>query len=201
MISLYIAGDSWIHRRAAGVKLLAVLVLSIAVLTADNLIGLSLMLALAAGSYRSLGLKGRQRLFALRSLLPLILGLAVLQGFVMGGEAAVRATLKILLMIMVADLVTATTPTQAILDCVQKLIGPPCRFVGINPRKISLAVALTIRFIPVLSAQWQAQRDAWVARSSRRPGLRLLIPFLAQALSRTDQIAESLQARSQTGRR
>ena len=65
MISLYIAGDSWIHRRAAGVKLLAVLVLSIAVLTADNLIGLSLMLALAAGSYRSLGLKGRQRLFAL----------------------------------------------------------------------------------------------------------------------------------------
>jgi len=96
--------------------------------------------------------------------------------------------------------VTATTPTQAILNCVERLITPLCRYIGRDPRKISLAVALMIRFIPVLVSQWQAQREAWFARSNRKPSLRLLTPFVAQALSRTDQIAESLQARSPTSR-
>ena len=200
MISLYISGDSWMHRQPAAVKLLAVLVLSITVLAVQSLIWLLLLLVGVAGAYNSLGPKGRQRLFALRFLLPLILGLGFVQGFIVGWEAALRATLKIFVMIMAADLVTATTPTQAMLTCVERLIGPLCRCIGRDPRKISLAVALMIRFIPVLSAQWQVQRDAWSARSHRGPGLRLLIPFMAQALLRTDQIAESLQSRLRTGR-
>ena len=200
MISLYISGDSWMHRQPAGAKLLAVLALSITVLATQSLIWLLLMLFGAAGAYNALGKKGRQRLFALRFLLPLILGLGFAQGFIVGWEAALRATLKIFVMIMAADLVTATTPTQAILSCVQRLITPLCRRIGRDPRKISLAVALMIRFIPVLVSQWQAQREAWFARSNRKPSLRLLTPFVAQALSRTDQIAESLQARSPTSR-
>jgi biotin transport system permease protein len=200
MISLYISGDSWMHRQPAGVKLLAVLALSITVLAAQSLIWLLLLLVGAAGAYQSLGPKGGHRLIALRFLLPLILSLAFIQGFIVGWEAALRASLKILVMIMAADLVTATTPTQAMLNCVQRLIGPLCRRIGGDPRKISLAVALMIRFIPVLSAQWRAQRDAWSARSHRGPGLQLLIPFMAQALLRTDQIAESLQSRSRTSR-
>ena len=200
MISLYISGDSWMHRQPAAVKLLAVLVLSITVLAVQSLIWLLLLLVGVAGAYNSLGPKGRQRLFALRFLLPLILGLGFVQGFIVGWEAALRATLKIFVMIMAADLVTATTPTQAILNCVERLITPLCRYIGRDPRKISLAVALMIRFIPVLVSQWQAQREAWFARSNRKPSLRLLTPFVAQALSRTDQIAESLQARSQASR-
>ena len=200
MISLYISGDSWMHRQPAGAKLLAVLALSITVLAAQSLIWLLLLLVGAAGAYNSLGPKGRQRLFASRILLPLILGLGFAQGFIVGWEAALRATLKIFVMIMAADLVTATTPTQAILNCVERLITPLCRYIGRDPRKISLAVALMIRFIPVLVSQWQAQREAWFARSNRKPSLRLLTPFVAQALSRTDQIAESLQARSQASR-
>ena len=200
MISLYISGRSWMHRRSAGIKLVAVLMLSLAVLAVQSLIWLLLMFAGTAGTYCSLGRKGTHRLFALRFLLPLILGLAFVQGFLVGWEAALRATLKIMVMIMAADLVTATTPIQAILNCVQKLIGPICQRIGRDPRKISLAVALMIRFMPVLVAQWHAQREAWSARSFRKPGLRLLTPFVTRALSRTDQIAESLQARSAASR-
>lgn len=200
MISLYISGRSWMHRRSAASKLLAVLALSIVVLAVQSLIWLLLMFAGAAATYYSLGRKGKHRLFALRFLLPLILGLGFVQGFLVGWEAALRATLKIMVMIMAADLVTATTPTQAMLNCVQRLITPLHRRIGRDPRKISLAVALMIRFMPVLVAQWQAQREAWSARSYRKPGLRILIPFVTQALSRTDQIAESLQARSPASR-
>jgi len=188
------------HRQPAAVKLLAVLVLSITVLATQSLIWLLLLLVGAAGAYNALGPKGRQRLFASRFLLPLILGLGFAQGFIVGWEAALRATLKIFVMIMAADLVTATTPTQAMMNCVQRLITPLCRRIGRDPRKISLAVALMVRFIPVLASQWQAQREAWFARSNRKPSLRLLIPFVTQALSRTDQIAESLQARSRAHR-
>ena len=118
------------------------------------------------------------------------------QRLVLGWEIAIVSTLKILIMIVADDLVTATTPTQAMLSCVERALSPLCRLIRRNPRRISLAVALTMRFIPVLSDQWRTQRNAWQARSKRAPGVRLLIPFFLQAFNRTDQIAESLRARA-----
>lgn len=196
MISLYLSGQSWMHRLPAAIKLICLLSLSIGILAVESKAGLLFALSCVLAAYLSLGPGGMRRLLSLSALMPLILTLGFFQGFVMGWGIAIISTLKILIMIVAADLVTATTPTQAMLSCVERALSPLCRLIRRNPRRISLAVALTIRFIPVLSDQWRAQRNAWRARSKRPPGARLLIPFFSQAFNRTDQIAESLRARA-----
>jgi biotin transport system permease protein len=196
MISLYLSGRSWVHRLPAAIKLTFLLSLSIGILAIESKAGLLFVLSCVLGAYLSLGPGGTRRIVGLSVLMPPILTLGVFQGFVMGWEIAIVSTVKILIMIVAADLVTATTPTQAMLSCVERALSPLCRLIRRNPRRISLAVALTMRFIPVLSDQWRTQRNAWQARSKHAPGVRLLIPFFLQAFNRTDQIAESLRARA-----
>jgi biotin transport system permease protein len=196
MISLYISSNTWLHRIPASTKLLAMLLLSIAMLGLDDLTWLAIGLLAAFAAYGSIGSPGLRRLIALRSLLPIIIGIAIFQAFVMGWETALRSAIKLILMIMFADLITATTPMQSMLQVFQKLLAPLTRLLGFSEKKISLAVAMMIRFIPVLAAQWQQQQQAWTARTQRKPGFRLLVPFITTALARTDQVAEALSSRT-----
>ena len=110
-------------------------------------------------------------------------------------QTGLVAVLRICFMVMLADLVSATTPTQSMLRAFLPLLSP-LRWFGLDPQKIALAFALMIRLISVLSAQYQRQHSAWTARSPRRPSVRLLIPFLSQALRATDHTSEALEARS-----
>ena len=150
--------------------------------------------AVLAIVYGSLGAPGRSRLLGIKTLLPVVLGLGVFQGLVMDWNLALLSVTRLLLMIMLADLVTVTTPMQEMLRVIAPVLRP-LQLFGLDHKRLALAVALVIRFIPLLLNQWQSQREAFMARSHRRPGLRLLIPFMSQALRRTDQIAESIAAR------
>jgi biotin transport system permease protein len=109
-------------------------------------------------------------------------------------QNGLASVFRILLMVMLADLVTATTPMQSMMRAVMPVLKP-LSLVGLKPDRLALSVALVVRFVPVLFAQWQAQRDAWKARSNRSPGIKLFPPFMSEALKRTDQIAESIAAR------
>jgi biotin transport system permease protein len=114
----------------------------------------------------------------------------------MDWQIAWLSVTRLLLMVMIADLVSATTPMQDIMRVVRPVLLP-LQFVGLNPDRLSLAVALVIRYIPLLLAQWQAQSAAWNARSKRRPGLRLIPPFMTLTMNRTDKIADAITARKQ----
>jgi biotin transport system permease protein len=72
---------------------------------------------------------------------------------------------------------------------------------GVNPKKVALAVSLAIRFVPVLSGNWEARAEAWRARTGRKPSWRLVGPFLAETLRMADQVAEALDARGFARRR
>lgn len=196
MISLYLSEGTWLHRVPAGIKLIAIAVVSVLVLSTDQWPPLVFALSAAGLMAASLGSGGLRRVAGLRTLLPIIAAIGVLQAIFVSVDAALLSVLRISVMVMLADLVTITTPMQNMMLAIRPLLLPLKAF-GVSPAKLSLAVALVIRFIPLLAAQWQAQRDAWRSRSARKPGLRLLVPFVAQALRRTDRVAESVAARSQ----
>lgn len=181
----------------AWIKLIGLAILTFVVLSSAQWQLLLIFLVLILITYLSLHRAGRRRLVGFRSLLPLVLGIGVFQALVTSPHAATLSMLKMMLMIMAADLITATTPTQALLTCTEAVLRLPMRILGYNPRRLGLAVSLMFRFIPVLAAQWRDQREAWSARAGSRPGLRLLISFVDRTLWRTDQIAESLSARQQ----
>lgn len=194
MISLYIAQPSWLHRLPAGLKLLVLLVASLALLPVSNPWALTWGCAVAVGVYASLGRAGVERLIGLRSILLLVLGLGLFQALVMNWHVAWLSVARLIVMIMIADLVSATTPMQDMMRVVRPCLTP-LRLFGLNPDRLSLAVALVIRFIPSLLAQWQAQSAAWRARTNKSAGVRLLVPFMSLTMSRTEKIAEALIAR------
>ncbi len=194
MISLYIAQPSWLHRLPAGLKLLVLLVASLALLPVSNPWALTWGCAVAVGVYASLGRAGVERLIGLRSILLLVLGLGLFQALVMNWHVAWLSVARLIVMIMIADLVSATTPMQDMMRVIRPCLAP-LRLFGLNPDRLSLAVALVIRFIPSLLAQWQAQSAAWRARANKSAGVRLLVPFMSLTMSRTEKIAEALIAR------
>jgi biotin transport system permease protein len=195
MLFLYIPRPTWLHRLPPGAKLVGLAIASIAALACTRWEWLAVGLLMACAAYLSLGADGRRRLMSLRSLLPLVLGLGAFQWLVMDWQSALLSMLRMLLMIAVADLVTITTTMQQMLATLMPLVRP-ARRLGLDPWRLSLAVALMVRFVPVLLAQWSAQRDAWTSRSPRKAGFTLLIPFLRETLRRTDTIAESIASRS-----
>lgn len=194
MISLYLSGDTWLHRIPAALKLVALALASLSLLFVQQWIYLLPLLPLLVLAYSAMGKPGRQRLFGLRALLALILGLGIFQGLLMDWDRAAGAVVKMVVMVMFADLITMTTPMQRMVDVLNLLLNPLDR-LGNFRRQLALMAALMIRFIPLLAQQWQAQHLALRARTIRRPKLYLLAAFISQALRRTDQIAESIDAR------
>ena len=67
--------------------------------------------------------------------------------------------MRLLAMLLLADLVSMTTTMSALME----VLAPALRVLrplGVNPRKMALAVALVLRFVPVLLTRWRAREEA-----------------------------------------
>lgn len=92
-----------------------------------------------------------------------------------------------------ANLVTMTTRLSDLQALVLWLARP---LSPVLPAKaLSIAIALMIRFIPVMTERANQLGLAWRARSSRRPRARLMAPLALSALDDADRVAEALRAR------
>lgn len=194
MIGGYLSRATWLHRLPAGLKLLMVAGMSLTLLPVQDWRLLALCLAVVVGAYATLGREAMRRLSLLKPIIPLLVIIGGLQGLSSRWEDGASVVLRLLLMVLVADLVTMTTTMSALMEAIQplfRLLAP----LGINSRKIALSVALVLRFIPVLLADWRAREEAWRARSRRRVPLRILALFLIATLRLADQVAEALDAR------
>lgn len=194
MIGGYLAGRSILHRLPAGVKLVALAGLSVLLLPLSDPFLLAMALAVVLLAYASFGRPGVARLLQWRPLLPVLAVIGALQWWAGSFEVALASLLRIALMVLLADLVTLTTRLQDMMDALSAVLRPLERF-GLDARRLSLAVALVLRFVPVLAAGWHARAEAWRARSGRRVGLALVGAFFAGALKGADQVAEALEAR------
>ena len=106
----------------------------------------------------------------------------------------VQIILRLLTTVGLANLVTMTTALSEMIAVIRWL-ATPFRRLGLNTRALELAIALVIRILPVLFDNGQRLSDAWRARSRRRPGWRVVVPFTLLALDDADHIAEALRAR------
>ena len=194
MIAGYLPGRSLLHRTPAGVKLIALALLSILILPLTDPVVLAMALAAVLIVYASFGRRGLTRILEWRSLLPLLVIIFLLQIWAATPAVAVASVLRIAVMVLIADLVTLSTRLQDMMDALAVPMRPLAR-LGLDPARLSLAVALVLRFVPVLLASWRGREEAWRARSPRRPGLVLIGAFFSGALSTADQVAEALDAR------
>lgn len=194
MMGGYLSSATWLHRLPAGLKLFIVAGMSIALLPVQDWRLLALCLALVTGIYGALGRDAVRRLGLLKPIVPLLVIIGGLQSFSSQWEDGASVVLRLLLMVLVADLITMTTTMSALMDAIEPLFRL-LRPLGVNSRKIALSVALVLRFIPVLLDNWRAREEAWRARSQRRVPLRIVVLFLIETLRLADHVAEALDAR------
>lgn len=187
------------HRLPAGGKLAALAAFTFLLFRLDSPASLTFALGLVAALHLPGGWPFAAH--ALRLLLPLwpfalILVLWHLWTQDLRGGAIVL--LRLTTALAAANLVTMTTRLSDMIAVVERLAAPLAR-LGLPPRTLALAIALTIRFLPVLSDRLTRISEAWRARSPRRPGWRILTPATLATLDDADQVAEALRARGGTG--
>lgn len=199
MLTLTSPVETRLHRWPAGLKLALLCAATVALFRIDSPAILVAIAAALAALHLILGRPiAATALRQLRPLWPFLVLLALWHGWT--GEVAQGTTIALRLVAAVAcaNLVTMTTRLSDMLAVLDRLAAPLAR-AGLPTRRLTLAIALTIRFIPVLSDRIDAIRSAWSARSSRPPGWRILIPAALAALDEADHVAEALRARGGAG--
>ncbi len=195
MLTLTSPVKTFAHDIPAGPKLAALGLVTVTLFAMTS--PLPLATALAALSIAILSCGRPFSIALLRSLRPLWPFLMVLAlwhlwlGDVAGGFAI---GLRMITAVAAASFVTMTTPLAEMLALFQRLLSPLTR-LGLNPKALALALALMIRFIPVMLDRFEILSHAWRARSPRRIGWHVVMPATLAALDDATHVAEALRAR------
>lgn len=195
MIGLYHPGSSVLHRLPAGAKLLGMLV-SIIVVVAVVRTPIAVAVAAAAVvlGFGVARIPVSVVLAQFRPLLWMIAIIAVFQVIITGPARAVVVCGVLLVSVALAALVTLTTTVTAMLDTCQRVLRPLERF-GVDPGRVGLLLALTIRCVPLLSGIVAEVSDARKARGLQWSISALATPVIVRALRTADALGEALVAR------
>ncbi|WP_022873262.1 energy-coupling factor transporter transmembrane component T family protein [Nesterenkonia alba] len=206
MIPLYRPGRSPLHRIPAGVKLLGLLLLGIiaAVFGATVWVTAGAWVVVVAGFLLAHpGTTGlcalAARLWTLKWLLVLI---AVPQLVFLTVEEAVVTTARVVAIILLAGLVTLTTRVSDVMELIRRGVTPLEQLglarLGVTAERLSLAMSLTMRSVPVVFSFYDQIREARRARGVK-PGLGSTVgattPLLVMTLKHADETSEALVAR------
>ncbi|MET4061390.1 biotin transport system permease protein [Arthrobacter sp. UYP6] len=193
LLGAYRAGRSPVHRAPLGLKAAAVVVLSAAVLIFRSLPLLGAALLLILGAYAA------ARLFSewwrpLKMMWPVLLLLGAFQTWSNGPAAALLVIGNIVACVTAARLLTLATPPQELLDGLVALAGP-FRFLGADPERFGLTLALMMRSIPFLLGSAQDVRHSAMARGLERNPRALTVPVVIRAVVYAQQTGDALAAR------
>ncbi len=194
LLGLYQPGEGWLFRLGVGWKYLLMLTLSLPALVLQTWPVTLGLLTLTVVLFMSSGI-APARILRIGWAMWLILGLlAAYQLVVLNPVAAVVVPGNLLLAVLAARLLTLTTPTPELLNALIVALRP-IRFVGLNPERVALAVALMIRSIPYLLGLFDDARDAARARGAERNVVALLMPMVLGSVAHAERTGEALAAR------
>lgn len=195
MISLTSPVKTGAHGWPAWIKLLALCLASVGLFAAPYLwvqvLAACTVLVLYALPGQVFWRHGLRRIWPLWPFAVLVLAWHLVTG---AAQLGAVITLRMLTAVALANLVTMTTTLEAMMAVIRRLLSPFSR-LGLNLRAVELAMAMVIRFTPVLAQKGGALALAWRARARRRAGWRVIVPFLVLALDDADHVAEALRAR------
>lgn len=196
MLGLYLHRESVVHRLPAGAKLGGLLLVTILVLALPGGWGALITGSIGAAVLVAARLPAKRVLAELRAPVLMLTLLFGFQALLAGGgwEETAVAVARFAALILLATLVTLTTRVMDMVDLFERLFGL-LRPVGVNPAKMALMLALTIRFIPLLGEQVREVRMAQRARGVERNIAALFVPLLVKILTMADDLTAALEAR------
>lgn len=195
VLGIYQPGHSLVHRTPAGVKIVllaaGIVAMSVFVRQPWQLLPAAavVLLIIAVARLNPLAV-ARQ----VRPLLWMLLLIGLFQVFLTSWQRAVVLCGVLLLSVVGAALVTLTTQVTEMLDVATRVLGPLRRF-GVDPDRVGLVFAMTIRSIPMLGELFATVSQARRARGLGFSLRALVVPVLVGALRRADALGDALIAR------
>lgn len=200
-------GDGLLHRIRPGTKLGLVAVAAVVVvllrttgpLGALALLPGALVLTLALLGHARVGTPGAVVTGMVRRLAIPLLVLAGYQALSRGPVQGVEVLLDLSGLVLLAGLVTVSTPMDRMLDTVATAVGPLRRVPGLrthlHPDRVALTFALALRSVDVLWDVALQARDAARARGRGRDVRALVTPTVIRAVAHARATGDALAAR------
>ena len=193
MIGVFHPGTSLVHRAPALLKLglLTLIVTVVAVAPSPIVLGVASLLVVVLVAIARIPVR-----LAWSQVVPIlwVLAFAVPVQVIFGGwEAATVMAVRLVLAVALAAIYTLTTPVTATLDAMQALLRPFRRWIDAD--RVGLALALTIRCVPLLADLVREVLEARRARGAEGSLMALAVPVIVRALRTADHLGEALTAR------
>lgn len=194
MGSLYSDHPTWLHGIPAGVKLAFLVLLGAGVFYTQELAVLLVSAACCVLIFASLG---RATLRAKPLLMGLVLASVLIGIFhlymhqpLMGAVSVLRLLCTTLMGIAL----TITTRYTDLLGVLEWLLAP-LRLVGVQPERLSMQVALMLRFTEHFFVVWRRLDDAHRLRTGKVGGFKILAPLTLHMLIAARRVADTLHVR------
>lgn len=194
MIGLYRPGSGPLHRLPAGAKLLGLVVWGALTIVVDT-------------PWTTAGLLGGVLVLLLLARLPAVELWRLVRGFGLllaavfavqvwqhGADRAVVVAGGLLALVLAAGAVTATTPSDALVDALVRALRP-LRRLGVPTDRVALAFSLTLRALPLTQQLAAETRDAARARGLGRSPRAYLVPLALRVVAHARETGAALHAR------
>ena len=194
MRSLYIEEHTWLHSVPAGVKLAFLALLGTFVFLTNDLLSLLVSTTCCVCIFASLGRPSLRTKPVLLGLLFASLLVGVFHWFVQQPLVGVVSVLRLLSTTLMGIALTLTTRHTDLLMVLERLLSP-LRHVGVQPERLSLQVALMLRFTEHFFVVWRRLDDAHRLRTCKSGGFKILAPLTIQMLVAARRVADTLHLR------
>lgn len=199
MLTLTSPHRTWAHGLPAGGKLvvLAGVTAGLFAMTSPLFLAMAVLAvaALVASGGRAFAVESLRQMRPLWPFVAIVALWHLVSGDISGG---ISILLRMAAAVAAANFVTMTTRLSDMLAVIEWLLAPLAA-LGLRPRPLALALALVIRFIPVMLSRVEEISLAFRARSVSRAGWRILMPSALAALDDAERVAEALRARGGAG--
>ncbi|MET3615155.1 biotin transport system permease protein [Rhizobium aquaticum] len=200
LTSLYVEGDTFLHRQRPGAKLALILVLGLALYFTELMAVQAVAMVIAGAIYFSLPMTVREAVYRLKPVLFAIAILALFNAYVLSWPEALVSTFRLLAVVFLAAAVTATTRIADFMETITWALRPAEKLGIVRAADVSLALGLVLRFLPDIFGHYEALREAHAARGIAFRPVRAIGPLIILALKDADAIADAIDARGIRGR-
>jgi biotin transport system permease protein len=194
MLTLYHEQSSVLHRLPASTKILLLMAAGTLIFLVENLWVMGGVFAAVIGLLTLSRVPFPKAYDQLKPAFFLLAIIFVAQLFIANLELASLIILRFASLILLASIVTLTTKTSDIVATIERALTPFSRWIAVE--KVSLAISLTIRFIPVLGGITMEVREAQKVRGLDRSLFALTMPVIIRTLKMGSDVADALDARS-----
>jgi biotin transport system permease protein len=194
MLGLHRPGATPLHRLPAGAKLLGLLGAGVVVVVLRGPVSSIVLLVGAALLLARSGAGVGPTLRALRGILLVAAALGAYQVWQQGWPQAVESVGDLLTLVLLATVLTVTTPVDEILDAVTRALRP-LRRLGVDADQVALAFALMVRAVPTTIEIADETRDAALARGLQHDPRARLTPMVIRVVAHARATGDALHAR------